>query len=89
MASKIYRRGADKERKLVKRAKEEGKIAFRSAGSHSPIDVCIIDHANRRIDLIQCKSTFRKHHIDPKLKTKLEAEWGYLSDEYTVTFKAL
>ena len=39
----MYQKGADRERKIVNRAREKGHIAFRSAGSHSPIDVCIID----------------------------------------------
>lgn len=85
-----YKRGADKERTLVLRAKREGKIAFRSAGSHSPIDVCIIDVENLTIELIQCKSTFGMpvDYIKPKLKEKLEKQLSYLDGVYSVKFLA-
>ena len=43
MGNANYIKGANKERKFVNDARASGKIAFRSAGSHSPIDVCIID----------------------------------------------
>ena len=40
----------------MREAKADGKIAFRSAGSHSPFDVCIIDLDNRIIELSQLKA---------------------------------
>lgn len=39
-------------------ARENGCLSFRSAGSHSPVDVCIIDEKIRRIDFIQSKTNF-------------------------------
>jgi len=56
MPNKNYQKGARKERKIVNAAREEGKIAFRSAGSHSIVDVCVIDMKNRKILFIQSKS---------------------------------
>lgn len=50
-----YKRGSEKERRIVNKARKEGKIAFRSAGSHSPIDVCIIDRIARKISFVQSK----------------------------------
>ena len=41
--NKNYLKGVRKERKIVNIARNEGKLAFRSAGSHSPIDVFILD----------------------------------------------
>lgn len=79
-----YRKGADKERKIVKTAKDLGLIAFRSAGSKSIIDCCIIDFKARTIDLIQAKAP-----LSPNLKKKLEKENNYLSGVYDVRFKAL
>ena len=35
--------------------RKEGHISFRSAGSHSPIDVVDIDHEFKIIKFIQCK----------------------------------
>lgn len=55
MPNSNYLRGVRKERAFVNEAREQGKIAFRSAGSHSPIDVCIIDPINKKIEFIQCK----------------------------------
>lgn len=89
--ARLYKRGADKERKIVLNARKEGKIAFRSAGSHSPIDVCIIDVQNRSIELIQAKSTkdMPFTYIEPNLKKRLEKEMKYLDGTYSVEFKAL
>lgn len=55
MPNPNYIKGRRKEQNIVRRAKEEGHIAFRSAGSHSPIDVCIIDEKERVIRFIQSK----------------------------------
>ena len=57
-----YERGANKERKIVNDCRRAGLIAFRSAGSHSPIDVCVIDVKERIIRFIQSKpaSFFQK-----------------------------
>ena len=65
-----YNKGVRKERKIVNAAKAEGCIAFRSAGSHSPIDVCIIDIKNRQIRFIQSKGD----SITPRQVEKLLEE---------------
>ena len=56
MPSPNYIKGKVYEQKLVREAKLRGFIAFRSAGSHSPIDVVIIDHKKAIIRFIQCKT---------------------------------
>ena len=90
MANLNYRRGADKERRIVNEARKNGCIAFRSAGSHSPIDVCLVDHKNRVIKLIQCKSSKKlKGGIKPSEKARLEKEYEFLEDAYYVKFEAL
>jgi len=55
MPNKKYLKGIRKERKYVNDARAKGQIAFRSAGSHSPIDVITIDTEFKVINLIQCK----------------------------------
>jgi len=55
MTNRFYKRGAEYERKLMNEARKKGHIAFRSAGSHSPVDVVDIDAENRIIRLIQAK----------------------------------
>ena len=69
-----YNRGAKYEREIVNEAKARGCIAFRSAGSHSPIDVCIIDPTNCTIELIQCKLG----RISKPQSERLYKEFGFL-----------
>lgn len=83
---KKYRKGAEYERKLVREAKEAGRIAFRSAGSHSPIDVCIIDTRSKMIFLIQAKAG--DSYTDAARK-RLEAKYSHLNDVFEVSFRVL
>lgn len=57
MTNNSYKRSVKRERQLVNEARDEGLIACRSAGSHSPFDVWIIDHAKKQVRLIQVKTT--------------------------------
>ena len=82
---KLYRKGRAKEYKIVNSYKDRGFIAFRSAGSHSPIDVVGIDTRKRRIYLIQAKSGFSKE----RLKQKLEEENKDLNGLFEVRFKVV
>ena len=82
----IYRRGADYERKIVKEAKKEpNTIAYRSAGSHSPVDVTIINFAKRTIELIQAK-TGKYSEI---FKERLRERYKHLNGTYKVEFKVI
>lgn len=69
----------------MNRARAEGKIAFRSAGSHSPIDVCIIDLEARRIEFIQSKPK----SMSDKAKLRLEQELKDLNSVFICSFKVL
>lgn len=80
MTNKNYRKGYEFERQLVNLARGKGLIAFRSAGSHSPIDVVIIDKINKQINLVQCKNTKMK-------QTKLKAAFEEWSDNWKVVFQ--
>lgn len=55
MPNRNYNNGRAKETRIVNKARAKGYIAFRSAGSHSPIDVVIISPTEQRIWLIQSK----------------------------------
>ena len=55
MPNRNYVNGRAKEYRIMNVAKKEGKIALRSAGSHSPIDVVVINILEMKINLIQCK----------------------------------
>lgn len=76
MPNPNYIKGVLKERDIVNKAREEGLIAFRSAGSHSPIDVCIIDIKLRRVKFIQCKP----ENFPESKKKKLEQEFEELNN---------
>lgn len=78
---KTYRKGADYEREIVKKAKEAGHISFRSAGSHSPIDVIIIDEKKREIFLLQCKNL--KYISNAKIE-RLKAGLAHLNGMFMV-----
>ena len=87
MPNKQYVKGARYERKVVNEAKELGNIAFRSAGSHSPIDVITIDPTLRLIRLIQCKAG---KSYSQKFKDNLEKKYEFLNGEnWEVCFEVL
>lgn len=64
-----YARGAEIERRLVNEAKDKGKIAARTAGSHSPFDVIIVDEKEEEVHLVQCKRS--KDGRFPKVKSPI------------------
>lgn len=85
MPNKFYIKGKNKEQKIVREAREQGLIAFRSAGSHSPIDVCIIDLEARRIEFIQSKH----ETISQAAKLRLEASLNELNNLFLCTFRVV
>ena len=55
-----YRKGANNERQLVNHYRRKGWLAFRSAGSHSPVDVVAMNSSPGEIYLIQVKGKRQK-----------------------------
>lgn len=85
----IYKQGARKEYQICANLRLQGyDIVFRSAGSHSPIDIVAIDSKGRRLLLVQSKRTLNKtmKYIDPGLKIALESEFAYLCGTYECKF---
>ena len=82
---KCYAKGVRKELKFVNEAKQDGLIAFRSAGSHSEIDVCIINIKERVIRFIQCKPD----NFPMSQKLKLEEELSGINGGFFVRFEVL
>jgi len=80
-----YQKGARKERKVVNNARDKGHIAFRSAGSHSPIDVCIIEQDTRSIRFVQCKPD----SMSELAKNRLRQELNFLSGSFNVSFHVI
>lgn len=56
MRNTNYKKGYNKERRIVNQFRAAKCLAFRSAGSHSPIDVFVLDPLNHVIKLIQSKA---------------------------------
>jgi len=83
MKSTNYRRGAEKERRIVNKFRSLGQIALRSAGSHSPIDVVVIDKEKREIRLIQAKLT-NLHSLGKGEREKLLKEMDSFNGIYVV-----
>lgn len=82
MANKYYIKGIKKERKIVNDEKALGRIAFRSAGSHSPIDVVSIDTDMMIIRLIQAKT----NELSEFEKKKIFSEMNKLKGIFEVQF---
>ena len=83
MPNKNYVNGRYKEYKIVKELKKRGyKIAQRSAGSHSPIDVFAVHRENKEICFVQAKP----ESLPESEKTKLEQENDWLNDTFRVEF---
>lgn len=78
-----YKRGADKERRIVNRFREAGYLAFRSAGSHSPIDVFALNPKTHEIILVQSK--LGKFLSNPA-REKIIQEGKKLNGIYTLSF---
>jgi hypothetical protein len=89
----IYIKGRRKEYKIIYDERAKGRIAFRSAGSHSPIDVVSIDIKNKTIFFIQSKRTLNKRmsYIDETIKNKLmnDEQLKQLNNTYDCSFIVL
>ena len=88
----IYKKGARKEYAIVDKMRKRGfDIVFRSAGSHSCIDVVAINTSLKIIQLIQSKRTLDKDmsYVDPSLKHKLLLDNHHISGQYVVEFDVM
>ena len=81
--NKNYKNGAEKERRIMNKFREQGCIAFRSAGSHSPIDVCVINPIIKEILLIQSKLGY----LSIPEKARILSEGEKLNGDYRVKFE--
>lgn len=78
-----YKRGADRERRIVRKARKEGCLAFRSAGSHSIVDCCVINPLIKKIWLIQSKMG----HISNPERERIKQEGEIYNGTYEVVFE--
>jgi Holliday junction resolvase len=85
MPNRNYINGANRERKIVNEARKNGCLAFRSAGSHSPIDVFNLNPKNKTICLIQCKPKSMSDNKKEEIKKDLIKYNGtYVVDSFVV-----
>ena len=84
MPNKNYIKGRRKEYKVVHQERDKGCIAFRSAGSHSPVDVVSIDVVNKKIRLIQCKPDDMNSHQQQKIRDEYRELNGTFLVSYSV-----
>lgn len=81
MPNRKYKKGYEKERRIVLYLKNNGfELAFRSAGSHSPVDVFGLNTGSRVIKLIQSKSD----KMSESAKNKLLEELKRFEGQYMV-----
>ena len=85
MSNRNYVNGVYRERKIVNQARDDGMISFRSAGSHSIIDVIVIDTEHHVIKLIQCKP----ESMSSNAKSKLLSSLSYIDGQYSVVTSVL
>jgi Holliday junction resolvase len=84
MGNRNYLNGARRERMLVNKLKEDGfDISFRSAGSHSAIDVVAIRRNPLSILFIQAKP----RSLSKRKRTILESQNAWLNDIFPCRFK--
>ena len=82
MKNKHYVKGRKKEYKVVNEARDKGQLAYRTAGSHGPFDVIVIDSHSKVIHLVQCKPD----SMTSTAKDKLYQENMHLEGTYLVYF---
>lgn len=82
MPNKNYLKGVRKERRIVNAARALDLISFRSAASHSPVDVVVIDPKTKRMRLIQCKPD----SMSEAAKMRIYMSCSNLSGLYDVEF---
>ena len=81
-----YTNGANRERRVIKYLQKEGfDLVFRSAGSHSPIDVFALDTKTKQIWLIQSKPTT----LSSNAKSKIEDYIRQFEGCYSVKTKCI
>lgn len=86
MPNKNYIKGRRKEYKTINDLKARGfDIAFRSAGSHSPIDVVGIHQKDKVIFLLQCKPESMSENKRDAIRDSL----NYLNGDFKVYFDVI
>ena len=83
--TKTYKKGRKKEYEIVNHFKELGCYAARIAGSHSEVDVIVIDKTRGVIKLIQAKNT--KKQLSQNARQLIISRGSELNGNYEVEFQ--
>jgi fructose-1,6-bisphosphatase len=82
--NKNYISGARFERRLVNFARDNKLISYRSAGSHSPIDVTMIDTLTKTVYFIQSKAKKISKNAKSKIEKGLPEQDEYLIESLVI-----
>lgn len=85
MPNPNYIKGRRKEYKICSQERKLGRLAFRSAGSHSPVDVVSVNKKDKVIRFIQCKPD----DFSKKAELKLLEKHREINGVYYVQFEVL
>lgn len=84
--SRNYLRGRSKEYRIIDKLRKEGyDIVFRSAGSHSKIDVIAIRQSDKRIKFVQSKPK----SMSENARKKIADELNWLNCEFIAEFEVI
>lgn len=86
MALTNYARGRNKEYRIMRYWRGRGCLAIRSAGSHTPVDVIVINPYDKIIKLIQSKLHGQKN-LSERKRNEIIAEGSKLEGDYKVLFE--
>jgi Holliday junction resolvase len=86
MARTHYQRGADRERRILNKFLLNGWIGARSAGSHSIIDIWVLEPEEKKIVLIQSKLNGKENLSKPE-RERILTEGRKLNGTYEVEFQ--
>jgi len=86
-----FQKGGKKEYKIIKREgydlrkPTKERMAIRSAGSHSPVDVVLIDMVERTIRFVQCKP----NSMSENKRQALREENNLLNGSFMARFEVI
>jgi hypothetical protein len=86
MARTYYQRRADRERRILNKFLEKQWIGSRSAGSHSIIDIWVLNPERHQIYLIQSKLNGKENLSRPE-RERILTEGRKLNGTYEVEFQ--
>lgn len=85
MSNKNYKKGRAKEYRIMDKLRKDFDIVARTAGSHSKVDIFLINKKKKEIIFIQSKP----ESMSDNKKKELEKELKWLNGKFKVSFKVV